>query len=53
MSARFTAPVVPGETLQTEIFDDGRFRTLIAERGEYALDAGSVRFAPMTGGTAH
>ncbi|HEV2597922.1 MaoC/PaaZ C-terminal domain-containing protein [Sphingopyxis sp.] len=51
MSARFTAPVVPGETLVTEIFEESRFRTLIGERDVPALDAGLARFAPAAGET--
>ncbi len=50
MSARFTAPVYPGETLQTELYRDGRFRTRIADRDIIALDSGRVSFAsPFAG----
>jgi acyl dehydratase len=44
MSLRFTAPVMPGETLRTEIWrsDSGvRFRSSIVERDVVALDSGT------------
>lgn len=44
MDCRFTAPVYPGEALETEIWDgaDGRlhFRTRVPERGVVVLDNG-------------
>lgn len=43
LSLRFTAPVMPGETLRTEIWADNsavQFRSTIAERGVVALDNG-------------
>lgn len=43
--ARFTAPVLPGETLVTEIWSDGSvvsFRTRVAERGTVVLDHGKA-----------
>lgn len=47
LSARFTAPVYPGETLRTDLWrEDGRwaFRTVCVERGQCALDRGSATF---------
>jgi len=44
--ARFTSPVYPGETLQTEIWRDGAlitFRTSILERDKLALNNGWLR----------
>lgn len=49
MTARFTTPVMPGETLRTELWhaDGGvHFRTRVAERGVVALDNG---FAELDG----
>ncbi|MBX3454729.1 MaoC/PaaZ C-terminal domain-containing protein [Ferrovibrio sp.] len=46
IEARFTAPVFPGETIVTEIWQDGTvvsFRAKLAERGVTALDNGLVR----------
>ena len=47
MSARFTKPVYPGETIRTEFWrqDDGlyRFRSFSVERELVVLDRGSVR----------
>lgn len=43
---RFTAPVYPGETLETAVWreaDGARFRTRVIERDVVALDLGSVR----------
>jgi len=43
MSARFSAPVYPGETLRTEIWQQGEqviFRTAVKERGVLALTHG-------------
>ncbi|MCP1167822.1 MaoC/PaaZ C-terminal domain-containing protein [Limimaricola litoreus] len=40
MDARFTAAVYPGETLRTEIWDDGSFRTRVLERDAIAIDNG-------------
>jgi len=43
MSARFSGPVFPGETLRTEIWRNGdsvRFRTSVVERGSLALTHG-------------
>jgi acyl dehydratase len=40
MDARFTAAVYPGETLRTEIWTDGSFRTRVLERDIIAIDNG-------------
>lgn len=48
--ARFTAPVYPGETLQTEVWIDSSevsFRTKVAERQIVALDHGRAVIAPI------
>ncbi|MNP82287.1 hypothetical protein D3C76_1808810 [compost metagenome] len=45
IEARFTAPVIPGDTLVTEIWQDGdelSFRTLIQETGAVALNFGKA-----------
>lgn len=43
MDGRFTAVVYPGETLRTEIWNDGSFRTRVLERGTVAIDNGIFR----------
>lgn len=43
VSARFSAPVYPGETLHTEMWKDGNevsFRCVVAERGKVVLNNG-------------
>jgi acyl dehydratase len=43
LSSRFTSPVIPGETLRTEIWrdrDELRFRCIVLERGIIALNYG-------------
>jgi acyl dehydratase len=40
MDGRFTAHVFPGETLRTEIWDDGSFRTRVVERDAVAIGNG-------------
>ncbi|SNT76635.1 MaoC/PaaZ C-terminal domain-containing protein [Paracoccus seriniphilus] len=40
MDARFTAFVYPGETLRTEIWNDGSFRTRVLERDKVAIGNG-------------
>ncbi|API59923.1 3-alpha,7-alpha,12-alpha-trihydroxy-5-beta-cholest-24-enoyl-CoA hydratase [Tardibacter chloracetimidivorans] len=49
LRARFTSPVFPGETLQTEIWreaDGARYRVRVRERGVVAIDNGLVEFDP-------
>ncbi len=43
MALRFCGPVYPGETISTEIWDDGTFQARVAERDALVLDQG--RFA--------
>lgn len=46
---RFSSPVYPGETLQTEIWQEGdvvRFRTRVAERGLIVLNNGTAVISP-------
>jgi acyl dehydratase len=48
MRVRFTAPVLPGETLRTELWRDGAvisLRTTAVERGAIVLNAGRVDLA--------
>jgi acyl dehydratase len=48
MRVRFTAPVLPGDTLRTELWVDGpvvSFRTTALERGALVLNAGRVDLA--------
>lgn len=45
LQARFCAPVFPGETLRTEMWNDGSFRTRVVERDLLVLDNGLVRLA--------
>jgi len=47
MEARFTAVVFPGETLRTEIWNDGSFRTRVLERDKIAI--GNGRFTLRDG----
>lgn len=41
MRLRFTAPVVPGETIRTEVWKSGAFRARVVERNVIAADNGS------------
>jgi len=46
LAVRFSAPVLPGETLRTEIWRDGEmayFRTLVVERNIVVLSNGAAR----------
>ena len=43
MDARFTAVVFPGETLRTEIWRDGSFRTRVLERDQVVISNGLFR----------
>lgn len=43
---RFTAPVLPGETIRTEIWHDGSFRARVVERDVVVIDNGFASFAP-------
>ena len=48
-AARFTAPVIPGETLRTEIWrdgDDAHFRSFVVERDLMVLDRGLAKLSP-------
>ncbi|MBM3104105.1 MaoC family dehydratase N-terminal domain-containing protein [Pseudomonas sp. V1] len=45
LQARFCAPVFPGETLRTEMWNDGSFRTRVVERDLLVLDNGLVSLA--------
>ena len=48
LSARFSRPVFPGETIKTEFFGTGnevRFRSRVVERDLIVLDRGSALFA--------
>lgn len=42
MSLRFSGPVIPGETIRTEIWSDGRFRSIVPERGASVIEDGHV-----------
>ncbi|HGN2703170.1 TPA: MaoC/PaaZ C-terminal domain-containing protein [Pseudomonas aeruginosa] len=42
LQVRFSAPVFPGETLRTEMWSDGSFRTRVVERDVVVLDNGRV-----------
>lgn len=44
MDARFTAHVFPGETLRTEIWDDGSFRTIALGRDKVVVGNGLFKF---------
>ncbi|MEG1626124.1 MaoC/PaaZ C-terminal domain-containing protein [Pseudomonas sp.] len=47
LQARFCAPVFPGETLRTEMWNDGSFRTRVVERDLLVLDNGLVSLAQV------
>lgn len=50
LRVRFTAPVLPGDTLQVEMWHDtrgrGRFRALVKRDNLLVLDDGEVEFSP-------
>lgn len=46
LSLRFCAPVFPGETIRTELWNDGRFRASVPARNTVVIDDG---MAAMTG----
>ncbi|MBT0782938.1 MaoC family dehydratase N-terminal domain-containing protein [Paracoccus sp. pheM1] len=54
LSLRFSRPVYPGETIQTEIFDLGageiRFRSRVIERDVIVLDRGRAELSPAVSG---
>lgn len=43
ISLRFSSPVLPGETLRTEIWANGAFRASVVERGVVAVTNGLLR----------
>ena len=43
---RFAAPVYPGETIRTEIWQDGSFRARVLERDKLVIDHGRADFEP-------
>lgn len=45
MSLRFSAPVLPGETIRTEIWRDGSFRARVLERDVLVVSNGAATFA--------
>jgi len=47
MRLRFSKPVYPGETIRTEIWDDGRFRARVPSRDVTIIDGGLVVFDDM------
>ncbi|MBD1599364.1 MaoC/PaaZ C-terminal domain-containing protein [Pseudomonas typographi] len=49
MQVRFSAPVYPGETLRTEIWSDGSFRTRVLERDQVVLNNGRLTLAGQEG----
>jgi len=46
MSLRFSAPVLPGETIRTEIWNSGQFRARAVERDVVVADQGFVTILP-------
>jgi acyl dehydratase len=45
MSLRFASPVLPGETIRTEIWADGSFRARVLERDTVVIDRGRAAIA--------
>lgn len=55
ISARFTAPVIPGETVQTQTWQDGdaiMFRAIVPERGVVVIDGGRASVDSFAGPNA-
>jgi len=50
LEVRFCAPVFPGETLRTECWSDGSFRTRVVERDTLVLDNGWLQLAADSDG---
>jgi acyl dehydratase len=48
MAARFTAPVYPGETIRTEIWNDGSFRARVVERDVIVINNGHMTVKATT-----
>jgi acyl dehydratase len=51
MHLEFSQPVLPGETLRTEIWNDGRFRARVLERNTLVADRGEIVFGPAYSAT--
>jgi acyl dehydratase len=45
MKLRFSSPVLPGETIRTEIWRNGAFRARVVERDKVVVDNGLAHFA--------
>ena len=45
---RFSKPVFPGETIRTEIWNDGSFRALVSSRDTVVIDSGLAAFERPT-----
>ncbi|MCI1024483.1 MaoC family dehydratase N-terminal domain-containing protein [Pseudomonas putida] len=48
MALRFSAPVLPGETIRSEIWRDGSFRARVLERDALVVSNGLATFAPTS-----
>ena len=46
LEARFSAPVFPGETIRTEIWNDGSFQSVVVERGVVVVSHGHAHVLP-------
>lgn len=44
VSLRFASPVLPGDTLRVEVWDNGAFRATVPERGVVAITNGLLRW---------
>jgi len=49
LDLRFSAPVFPGETIRTEIWQDGAFQARVVERDVLMVSNGRAIFGPETG----